>query len=74
MLYDVKDKTSQFSKGDEQFFVEDGQVEMPAAIAASYVQAGILSLHKNEEEKPVMTAAQRRAAAKAAKAEAEAVG
>ena len=66
MVYDVLDKTTHFSQGDEKFVVEDGIVEMPAAIAADYVQAGILKLHREEEVKKPMTAAQKKAAAKAA--------
>lgn len=71
-LYSVTDKTTQFSRGDERFAVEGGMVEMPSAIAADYVQAGILVLQSEAApaEKP-MTAAEKKAAAKAAAAAAD---
>lgn len=54
-LYSVTDKTTHFSRGEESFAVEGGMVEMPSAIAADYVQAGILILATEEApaEKPV---------------------
>lgn len=71
MIYDVLDKSTHFAQGDNQFEVVDGQVKMPAAIAADYVQAGILQLHQEAVAEKPMTTAQKKAAAKAAAKAAE---
>lgn len=69
--YRVLDKTTHFAQGENSFEVVDGQVEMPASIAADYVACGILELHKEAPAEKQLTAAEKKAAAKAAKAAAE---